>query len=482
MHKQNNNRQSIAPTRRFVFNYGNVNKGGQYHQFNLNQAGVTPVPTTNEINLSNQNRSVLFAAGYDAGFDNVYDWYTVFNGAILPAERNASDTNGNDQIGPADIGRQRLPILIDAAGVTGEVYKKISNNTLKIPNSGITYIERMGVFQPVNSDAGATTFSVSLWNNGAETTIPQTSWNVDNFGLGARNPSGKTIDWTQLQTLVLEVNNHDHGMMRIGFLIENTIFFAHDIESNNTVGELPFGSLNLPTYDQTSRTSSISVIRDIGFFDGQNGIVFRATTDTTATPAAILEYYDHTAVAYSVGDGIKKSKKPFNSDMEENYLEATTSPGTFLMAIRPTETLSGVSNKTVFSVDSVNITTRTPNLDDEAIVEIWWNPTIADGDWENVSSYSGLEESFNATVFSMPSTSIKLGAKKIKGNQSLEINMHDILVDYENAFSIKSTTFNALPILNVERGTIMLIARSMPLNSGSDPFYVSASISGGEVA
>jgi len=473
-------RYSVIPTQRRIFNYANVARGGEYHQFNANQSGVIPVPTTTEINLSDQNRNVLFSSNYTAGFDNVYDWVTVFNGLYLSASRNTSASNGNDSIGPADINSARLPIIVDAAGAVGDVYNICSNNPLKIPNSGITYFEKMGIFQPVNSDPGSTTFSFNVWNNGTATPFEQANWNIDTFGAGTANPSGITLDFTQNQTLVFEISNRNHGKLRVGFLVGNTVYFAHEFESNNELNVLPFGNLNLSIRDAVSRFAT-GFIRLVGLFDGTSGVTFNAATDTTSTPSAFLEYYDYSTVVYTVGSNIKMSERPFVADMGLNYITADVN-GVLLLAVRPKNQLSGVNNKTVYGVDHFNVSTRTPNLDDEVLIDLWWNAGGANGaTWQDLSYYSGLEVNFSSTGFNF-TFAIRLGSIRVKGSTSKTFSIKDILNDYENSFSIKQTTFNGLPVSQEARGTISLLARAMPNNSTIDPVLVSASLTGGEVA
>lgn len=448
---------------------------------NANITDGDPGFTNNFVSLesiANAEKTVLFSSNYNAGFDNAFDWATVFNDAYLPAQRNASDVDGNDSIGPVDFDQARLPLIIDAADISSDVFEIFSNNYLKFPNQATTYIEKQCLFQPNNSAVGASSFRLRSWKGGTATPFIQSEWNIDTFdGSGSNdNPSGLSLDFSLIQTLVIEVNNRSHARLRIGFLIEDRYYFAHEFVSNNTTNELPFGNLNLPIVDFASRFVG-GVIRGVGIFDGISGITFETTTDTTSTPTALLEYFDYSTVAYAVGSGIKYFKSPYTADMEENYVDAVTNPGAFLMAIRPI----GNGNKSIFDIDTVNISTRTPNLNDEAIVEVWWNPTITGGTWNALSSYSGLEMTTNPTSFLMDSNAIKIGSKHIKGSHSTEIKRQDILSDYQNAFSMKSTNFNGSPISNVQRGTIALIARSMPFNSVTEPVRVTAAITGGEV-
>lgn len=483
MNDEQRRRYPTIPTQRFIFNYANVTKGGEYHQFNINQSGVIPVPTTNEINLSEQNRTLLFSSNYDAGFDNVFDWYTVFNGNISVASRNTVLSNGGDTIGPVDIPSSTLPISVDANRGVEDVYKIFSNNNLKIPGSGITYIEKRELFQPftLSTPNTNTSFVINTWKAGVPTAVNIADWNIDNFGFGTKNPSGITLDFTKIQTLVIEINSRGRGSIRVGFLIGNIYYFGHEIKTNNLETEIPFGNLNLPILQQARKSGANEITRDVGFFDGNTGVSFSAITDTSSEPSAIYSYNSYSAVAYNVGATISELKRPFVVDMGQNYVTADVL-GVLLFAVRPKSQLSGVNNKTVYSVDHFNVSTRTPNLDDEVLVDLWWNITGADsGTWQDLDYYSGLEINFSSVGFNF-TFGIRLGSVRVKGSTSKTFSIKDILNDYQNSFSRKQATFNGSPVIQEVRGTMALVVRSMPGNSGVDPVLVSASLTGGEVA
>ncbi len=471
----------FLPTERVLFNYSNVDNISGYNSFFSNAIGGGDIVPDNQLNLTNDNSKVLFQSDFNAGLDNAYDWVLAFNGGIVgPISRNASAVNGNDSIGPANIDLATLPITIDAAGANGDVYKLVSNHHLKIPNTGRTYSEMSGVFEHPGVTANITTFSFEISNPGATSTIQQADWNIDSFGAGIKNPSSLVLDFKKIQVPIIEFNNRDHGSVRMGFLIDHTIYFAHQFEVANAMDLLDFGNLNLPISDTVERTTGF-ITRKVGVFNvgssGLSGVSFVSTMNTAAEPALIVDYSLNSCVVYTVGAGNKDLTTPFTTGTGTTYKTITSS--LHLLTISPkAEITTGQTNRTVYSIDRININTSSVNLNDAVSIDVFWNVALS-GTYNDISIYSGLEVNKDDSVSSDFTFAILIGSIIVNGNDQATISKEDILKEYRNFFSRKSLEFDGSPIANAQRGQLTIIGTVMGATTTID---VGINVNGGEVA
>lgn len=84
-----------------------------------------------------------------------------------------------------------------------------------------------------------------------DTVVAQSSWNLDT--MDGNGPSGITIDWTKLQTFVVDYN-WQAGIVRFGFNIGGAIVLCHQVV-NNTAQNI-FASPNLPAKISVANTGS----------------------------------------------------------------------------------------------------------------------------------------------------------------------------------------------------------------------------------
>lgn len=74
--------------------------------------------------------------------------------------------------------------------------------------------------------------------------IAQASWNIDVFdGTGA---SGVTLDWTKSQIMVIDFEWLGVGRVRVGFVIDGIIYYAHQFNHANTLAGVYMSTPNLP--------------------------------------------------------------------------------------------------------------------------------------------------------------------------------------------------------------------------------------------
>jgi len=128
-------------------------------------------------------------------------------------------------------------------------------------NSGATVTVQNGVYL---EQTGASTINICLTNAGtqADQTIAKASWNIDPFdGTG---PSGKTLDLTKAQILIIDLQWLGVGRVRVGFDIDGQVFYAHQFLNANSITDTYMQSATLPIrYELTTSASATADMKPI---------------------------------------------------------------------------------------------------------------------------------------------------------------------------------------------------------------------------
>ncbi len=86
--------------------------------------------------------------------------------------------------------------------------------------------------------------------------VPQSLWSHDAFdGTG---PSGKTIDWSKAQSLLIDLRWLGVGRVRLAFEIDGTAFLAHEFLNANVNPTVYMKTANLPCRFETVNTATAS--------------------------------------------------------------------------------------------------------------------------------------------------------------------------------------------------------------------------------
>lgn len=129
--------------------------------------------------------------------------------------------------------------------------------------------------------------------------VAQASWNID--AMAGAGPSGKTIDWTKTQILILDFEWLGVGRARVGFNIDGVTYYVHQFLNANTLDVVYMTTANLPlTYElensitastSTSMIQICSTVVSEGGFNPQgfvraiaNGVTQKAIGTTSLTP------------------------------------------------------------------------------------------------------------------------------------------------------------------------------------------------------
>ncbi|MEE9365445.1 MAG: hypothetical protein V3W44_02060 [Dehalococcoidales bacterium] len=131
-----------------------------------------------------------------------------------------------------------------------------------------------------------------------DTPIAQADWNLDTLdgSGGDGNPSGITLDITQSQILIIDLEWLGVGRSRIGFVIDGLIVYCHEFLRANSIGAPYMTTANLPLRYQIGAGAGVtgtysmrqicSMVSSEGGFDTERGIpmsiVPTGTTSITA--------------------------------------------------------------------------------------------------------------------------------------------------------------------------------------------------------
>ena len=122
-----------------------------------------------------------------------------------------------------------------------------------------------------------------------DTAVAQSAWNIDRFdGTG---PSGKTLDFSKSQILIIDMQWLGVGRVRCGFDIDGILYYAHEFRNANSLSLVYMTSANLPLSYEISNTGTASgtttmdciccMVSSEGGFSDERGLKFSAANGIT---------------------------------------------------------------------------------------------------------------------------------------------------------------------------------------------------------
>ena len=232
-------------------------------------------------------------------------------------------------------------------------------------------------------------FVVYSGSSAGNETVTQSSWNLDKLdGSGA---SGITLDITETQILVIDIQALYVGRVRVGFDIGGQIIYAHEFLHSNLIAHPYIQSANLPVRCGMTCTGTVSttmnficaaVISEGGTDDINNfGYTFATSTSVTATTGGVQA-----------------------------------------MTLRPRTTFNGITNRmrvAYIDVEIFNTGTTNQHVQWELLI----GQAITGGTWSNVNTtYSGVQVNTGATLSGSPAVVIDAGWAGVGANTSTIIN------------------------------------------------------------
>lgn len=120
-------------------------------------------------------------------------------------------------------------------------------------------------------------------------TVPQSAWNVDRLdGTGA---SGLTLQWGTTQILVIDFEWLGVGSVRVGFVINGEIVYAHQFNNANVNGYVYMSTPNLPVRYELEATGPAPFYATMACIcssvSSEGGIQGTGTKYSFSTPAAV---------------------------------------------------------------------------------------------------------------------------------------------------------------------------------------------------
>jgi len=171
--------------------------------------------------------------------------------------------------------------------------------------------------------SGASTIQLALLStttNGNQT-VAQASWNID--AMAGAGPSGKTLDLTKAQILVIDFQALYVGRVRVGFDIDGVVYWVHEFNHANSIAYPYFKTANLP---------------------------IRCGMTSTGTVSATMNFICCTVQSEN-GDSSREGFH-FSQDATET---AASGALTHLISIQPKTTFNSIANRTKIIIDSIDI-------------------------------------------------------------------------------------------------------------------------------
>jgi hypothetical protein len=206
------------------------------------------------------------------------------------------------------------------------------------------------------SATGVNLVLASGTSKGTET-VAQASWNMDTLGAGALNPSGKTLDLTKMQILVIQMQALYVGRATIGFDIGGEIIPVHAFDCANEEAFPYLQQASLPVYYEASTSSAAVTMRAVcasviseGGNDLQNmaGREFSADRGVTARTVGATEL---PLVSIQVAAQLNSINQ--NAVVIPMAVEVSVATDPILVRVRRNPVLTGASFAAVSATESV---------------------------------------------------------------------------------------------------------------------------------
>lgn len=217
-------------------------------------------------------------------------------------------------------------------------------------------------------------FTIYSDTGAGDETVPQSSWNIDK--LNGTGSSGKTIDVTKTQILIIDYQALYVGRVRVGFDIGGVVIWCHEFLHSNLLSVPYIQNASLPIRCGMTCTGTVS------------------TTMNFICSSAISEggQYPHYGFQF----------------VQESSVTAGSNTRTHLLSIRPKTTFNSIANRTEIIPEDVDIlvTGNTPIKWELCIGQaISGTTTFNDVN----TSYSGVEYNTAGTISGTPAIVIESG-------------------------------------------------------------------------
>ena len=232
--------------------------------------------------------------------------------------------------------------------------------------------QRVGYFDASNGvylETSGTTVNLCILNSGttADQTVARSSWDDPMDGTGA---SGKNVDFTKAQILIIDLQWLSVGRVRVGFDIEGVLYYAHSFNHANVSTDPYMKTANLPVRYEIENTGTAA-----------GGSTLKAICSTVISEGGLEE----------------RAAFPFAADTG-----ATTtgiSVGTTLIpliSIRPKATFNSIVNRGTILPAHFECVTK----DQPIILRVIYNGSLTNESFTSAGTNSITEYDISATAIS----------------------------------------------------------------------------------
>lgn len=254
-------------------------------------------------------------------------------------------------------------------------------------------VKQIGLFDDENgiflqNDEGTVNFVRRTYVSGSavDNAVAQASWNIDT--MDGNGPSGVTLDLTKVQIFFLDIEWLGVGRIRLGFVVDGHILYAHEMNAANILTTVYMSKPNLP---------------------------LRYTIENDGTGAA--DELDAICCSVNSEGGVAKLGATRAKSNGNTGLVVTTSALRAAIGLR----LKSTELDANVLIETVSIISRTIN--DSFRWELQLNPTVAGTfTYSSVDAYSAVEAAIGATANTVTS-GIVLAAGVGKDNANVEISL-----------------------------------------------------------
>lgn len=254
----------------------------------------------------------------------------------------------------AQLGKSHLVFITgNFEGVTFGVEKKIGY-----------FDDANGVFYKVDDSGISLVIRSSVSGTVIDTSIPQTSWNLDQ--LNGQGKSGLVLDITKDQIFSFDIEWMGTGKVRCGFLIDGSMLYVHEFKFSNA--------------DNTSfmKTATLPARFEIENKTGGNAATLKETAVVIMTEGDAKGFVNQFTISNAA-----------TPRQVSNSLEP-------IISIRPKTYFNNQKNRIASMLKSASIFSQ----DKDIYFEIRLNVTLENPVWIDVNTTSSVEVDLSASSFS----------------------------------------------------------------------------------
>ena len=338
--------------------------------------------------------NTLFDSQQEYGLDTRTTWDISANGTLPSAtvSSNGSATSGSNAVWPTNINTRLTPITVSTTNGHYSIMQSRSYARYIPWKSQLVLIT--GIFASGASSTANIVRRTSTSGSVVDTTIAQSSWNIDKMDW--TGVSWITIDFTKTQILVISAQWLWVWRVIIGFDIDGIIRPVHQILNANVL-DVPYTqSFNLPVRFEMRNTWAAESKARVGYFDSANGIFLETVR---AVAGGTIQF-----VCCSVQSEWGEETRGFPQSATNGTTTIGATTRRPILSIRPKATFNSRTNRAHIETSDYILRTTT----NDCLYEIVIGWTLTGASFASVGADSVVE-------FDTAATAITGGTSIIEG-------------------------------------------------------------------